>query len=261
MFSWWKNRRRRKLAAAPFSDAWTEILHRNVKHYAHLSPSEQDKLRDDLRILVAEKYWEGCGSMQIDDEVKVTIAAQAALLLLGFKDQYFDNVQSVLVYPDTYVAPDRKVTRAGVVVESQSSRFGEAWYRGPVILSWPGVLAGGRDETGSNNLVLHEFAHQLDMLNGDIVDGTPPLETQEQYERWQQVIHAEHSRLIHDCRSGRPTVLDCYGTMNIGEFFVVATECFFQAPIEMAQFHGELYDILRNYYKQDPATRRMKAEG
>jgi len=254
MFNWLKDRTRRRVLAKSFPDEWHEILARNVKHYAQLSDGRQAKLRDDLRILVAEKNWEGCGSMQIDDEVRVTIAAQAGLLLLGLQDQYFDTVRSILVYPDVYVAPDRKVTGAGVVVEGRSSRAGEAWYRGPVVLSWPGVLAGGRWQTGGNNLVLHEFAHQLDMLNGDIVDGTPPLETREQFERWQQVIHFEHERLIRDCRSARPTVLDCYGTMDIGEFFAVATESFFQQPQPVAEQHPDLYEILSDFYRQDPAS-------
>lgn len=255
MFSWFRNRRRRQLLAQPFPDAWADILASNVRQYARLDETEQAKLRDDLRVLAAEKNWEGCGSMQIDDEVKVTIAAQAALLVLGFEGEYFDSVLSVLVYPDAYVAPDRKVTGAGVVIEGPSSRYGEAWYRGPVVLSWPEVLAGGRREAGSNNLVLHEFAHQLDMLNGDIVDGTPPLQSPAQYERWQQVLHTEHQRLRRACRSRQPTVLDCYGAGEISEFFAVATECFFQLPSRLAVEHPDLYEILSGYYRQDPRRR------
>jgi Mlc titration factor MtfA (ptsG expression regulator) len=154
-----------------------------------------------------------------------------------------------------YVAPDRKVIGGGVVVEGRVGREGEAWSRGPVVLSWPGVLQGGRRELGTGNLVLHEFAHQLDMHNGDIVDGTPPLGNRAEYDRWQQVIQREYRRLVHDCERGAATLLDCYGTTDIGEFFAVATECFFQQPREMQQRHAELYEILSGFYRQDPAAR------
>lgn len=257
MFSWLKRRRRRQLLALAFPDHWAEILNRNVRHYSQLTEAERVKLRDDLRILVAEKSWEGCGGLAVTDEIKVTIAAQAALLTLGFQDEYFDMVLSVLVYPDAYAAPGHTITKGGLVLEGESHREGEAWYRGPVVLSWADALAGGRHQTNGDNLVLHEFAHQLDMQNGRVADGTPPLATREQYDRWRQVMHAEFERLRRDCRRGRPTVLDCYGTTNLGEFFAVGTECFIERPQDMKQEHPDLYDIFRDFYGQDPAARNF----
>ena len=254
-FSWLRRRRRRALLRGPFPDAWLETIRRNVHQYAGLAETEQATLRDTVRVLVAEKNWEGCGGLTMDDEIKVTVAAQASLLLLGLEDEYFDAVQSILVYPDAYVAPGHTLTKGGVVLEGDSHREGEAWYRGPVILSWADTLAGGRRRGGGNNLVLHEFAHQLDMQNGRVVDGTPPLSSQTEYDRWQQVLHAEYRRLEHDCRHGRPTLLDCYGVENLGEFFAVSTECFFEQPRAMQRVHPELYDILRGFYRQDPSTR------
>jgi Mlc titration factor MtfA (ptsG expression regulator) len=254
-FSWLKRRRRRRLLDQPFPEEWLEILSRNVLSYARLTQSEQAKLRDDLRILVAEKHWEGCGGLTMTDEIKVTISAQASLLLLGFQDEYFDMSPTVLVYPDAYVAPGRTITKGGVVLEGEAHREGEAWYRGPIILSWADALAGGRCQSGGDNLVLHEFAHQLDMQNGRIVDGTPPLATREQYRRWQEVMSAEFDRLDRDCRHGRPTLLDCYGATDPGEFFAVASECFFERPREMSRRHPSLYEILRDFYHQDPARR------
>jgi Mlc titration factor MtfA (ptsG expression regulator) len=255
VFSWFKKRRRRQLSAQRFPDAWLEILRRNVHHYARLPALEQAKLRRDLRILVAEKNWEGCGGLQMTDEVKVTVAAQASLLLLGFQDQYFDTVLSILVYPDTYVAPEQTVTAGGIVLEGESDRDGEAWYRGPVILSWPDALAGGRHERNGENLVLHEFAHQLDMENGRYADGTPPLNSRNQYDRWQAVMRAEYERLLDECRCGQSTLLDCYGTTNMSELFAVATECFFERPREMSRLLPQLYSLLRDFYRQDPAAR------
>lgn len=255
LFRWLKQKRRQGLLAQPFPEQWLAIVRRNVYHYRYLRPAEQAKLRDDLRILIAEKNWEGCRGFAMTDEVKVTIAAEASRLLLGFENQYFEMVQSILVYPDAYVAPDQEVLEAGVVLEGESSRAGEAWYRGPVILSWPDALASARHETDGDNLVLHEFAHQLDMQNGGVTDGIPPLESADQYRRWQEVMSDEYHRLIRDCRQGRPTLIDCYGTESMAEFFAVATECFFERPRSLLQRHARLYEVLSMFYRQDPASR------
>ena len=121
------------------------------------------------------------------------------------------------------------------------------------------ALAGARHQLRGNNLVLHEFAHQLDMQNGRLADGVPPMESTEQYRRWQEVTDAEYDRLVFDCRHGRPTLLDCYGTTNRAEFFAVTTECFFERPQEMIRRHPELYAVFREYYRQDPAAREADA--
>jgi Mlc titration factor MtfA (ptsG expression regulator) len=226
-----------------------------VRHYLHLSAAEQTKLQDDLRILVAEKNWEGCRGLMMTDEIKVTIAAQAAMLTLGFNDEHFDKIQSILVYPDAYIAEGHSITKGGLVLEGESNRLGEAWYRGPVVFSWADALAGGRDETDGHNLVIHEFAHQLDMLNGRVIDGTPNLATRGQFDRWQVVIEAAAMELGRDCAQGQRTLLDCYGTTNIGEFFAVSVECFFERPDAMQKRHADLYDIFREYFNQDHANR------
>ena len=260
-FQWFRDRRRRSILAEPFPEAWLRILDRNVYHYADLAPEERVKLQDDLRILYYEKNWEGCGGLALTDEIKVTIAAEASLLLLGFENQYFDMVLSILVYPDAYVAHGNEIVAGGLVVEGESDREGEAWYRGPVVLSWMDALAGARGESGGDNLVLHEFAHQLDMQNGRIADGTPPLESLEEYRRWEAVLRSEYDRLVVDCRRRRPTLIDCYGTTSPAEFFAVVTECFFEQPQGLSRRHPELYRIFRDYYRQDPAHRGGKYDG
>jgi MtfA peptidase len=257
---WLNDRRRRKLRMQPFPTAWEQILQNNVRVCAPLNEAEQSKLRSDMNVFVAEKNWEGCGGLVVTDEHKITIAAQACLLVLAFENEYFDLVQSILVYPDAYVAPSRSVTREGIVLEGDSAREGEAWYRGPVILSWSDVLAGGRRQSSGHNLVWHEFAHQLDMQNGRQVDGTPKLATVREYERWQQVIGEEFTHLEQDCRHGRRVLLDCYGATDLGEFFAVATECFFGRPRELAHEHPSLYGILRDFYRQDPAVRFYRSD-
>jgi Mlc titration factor MtfA (ptsG expression regulator) len=254
LFKWLTSRRRRKLLASAFPDAWLRYMRQNVALYALLSDAEQGKLRDDLRVFISEKNWEGCGGMAVSDEVKVTIAAQACLLLLAIEHDYFGRVRSILVYPSGYRSPSERHVQGGTIEESDEGRLGEAWYRGPVVLAWDSVLAGGRSLDDGRNVVLHEFAHQLDFLDG-LADGTPLLENDAQYRTWQKVMTEEYERLCRESAKGHATLLDEYGSTNEAEFFAVATECFFEKPRPMQRRHPLLYDVLRDYYKQDPAKR------
>jgi Mlc titration factor MtfA (ptsG expression regulator) len=258
LFTWLTNRRRRRLLSQPFPAAWAKYLHQNVAHHPYLSAAERAKLHDDLRLFIADKTWEGCGGLTMTDEIKVTIAAQACLLTLGLEGNCYGRVQTILVYPEGYQAPE-SAGPGGLIYQGQA-RLGEAHYRGPVVLSWAEVLDDGRHPRRGKNLVFHEFAHQLDMLDG-IIDGTPPLRDRAQYRRWQEVMTAEYRRLIDDAEHGRPTLLDEYGTVNEGEFFAVATECFFDRPVDMQRRHPRLYELLRDYFRQDPAQRCAGAEG
>ena len=248
--SWLQKRHRRRILATPMPAAWLLYLHQNVGVYALLSDTQRAQLNDDVRIFLAEKKWEGCGGLTITDEIKVTIAAQACLLLLGIEHDYFSSVETILVYPSPYRSPEGQVGPGGIVHED-ATRAGEAWYRGPVVLDWESVLAGGRNPRDGYNVVLHEFAHQLDFLDG-VLDGTPPLRDQEQYRQWQEVMTTEYARLVGAAQHGEPTVLDEYGATNPAEFFAVATECFFEKPAEMQGYHKRLYKVLREYYCQDP---------
>jgi hypothetical protein len=250
MLSWLKKRRRRRITRQPFPGEWTAYLERNVPDYALLAPAEQARLRDDLRILAAEKHWEGCGGLLLTDEMRVTISAWAALLVLGLEHDYYSRVKSILIYPRGFVGPE--TTDFGLI-GPPDARMGEAWYRGPVVLSWEDVRRARRH--GRGNVVLHEFAHQLDMLDR-VVDGTPPLDDRDQYRTWAEVMTAEYRRLVDDADAGGATVLDPYGTLNEGEFFAVATEAFFDQPLALEERHPKLYQLLRDYYRQDTAARR-----
>lgn len=254
VFSWLRQQRRRRLLAQPFPDAWLAHLDRNMALYALLTEAERAWLQDDLRVFISEKNWEGCGGLPITDEMRVTIAAHACLLLLGLEHDDFRRVRSVLVYPTTYRDPHGYPDRYGLVPEGDCSRLGEAWYRGPVVLAWDAVLADGRDPAQGRSVVLHEFAHQLDHLDG-LANGTPPLGSEEQYERWRGVMTAEYEKLVRDYQRGKATILDPYGTTNSAEFFAVATESFFTQPVPLRRRHPLLYQVLREFYGQDPAVR------
>jgi Mlc titration factor MtfA (ptsG expression regulator) len=253
LFSWLKRRRRRAILATPIPADWHNYLSGNVPLYRNLLPAEQAKLRDDLQVFVAEKHWEGCRGLELTDEMKVTIAANACLLVLGLPPDSLDHVRSVLVYPDTYVDPQPRQGPDGLITVGQA-RLGEA-ARGVVVLSWEEVLEEAHRPHRGQNVVLHEFAHQLDLRNG-ATTGTPPLEGRQAYARWKEVMTAEYQRLCTDAELGRPTLIDKYGTRNEAEFFAVVTECFFERPLPMAEHHSSLYELLSDYFHQDTAARR-----
>jgi MtfA peptidase len=248
-FPWSKNRQRQKILSERFPDAWTGYLTRNVRHYSFVQPREKIKIQAVVSVLVAEKNWEGGSGFIVTDEMKVTVAAQAAVLTLGLDEPYyFDRVRSIILYPAAFVHPKKFPGHdplMGVPIH------GEAWHPSPIILSWQDVFQSGQNATKGNNLVFHEFAHHLDGLNGDM-DGTPPLD-REQLPDWYRVTEAEYLRLVGNARRQEVSLLDYYGASNRTEFFAVAVECFFEQPHAMRQQHPELYGVLQNFFRQDPA--------
>lgn len=256
MLRWFRNRRRRLLLQEPFPADWQATLNQ-LEFYRLLTPDEQQHLQSDVRVFIAEKNWEGVHGLELTDEMRVRIAAHACYMILGLNLNCYDRTMSILVYPDAYSVPDQFAIQGGGMITGRSSRLGENWYRGPIILSWPDVLAAGQGHARTSNLVYHEFAHELDTLNGRNVDGTPVLESPELAHRWEGVMSRAYHRLCADCRMGRPTALDCYGTQNRGEFFAVATEAFFQQPVRTYRRQPEIYELLSAYYRQNPAARAL----
>ena len=254
IFGWFKARRRRDLQAAPFPDVWEEICRRNVAAWRTLSEDERARLRQLVQIFVSEKNWEGCGGLEITDEIRVTIAAEACLLLLELEHDYYPKVRSILVYPSTYLVPGATFADGGIQSEEGRAILGLAAHGGPVVLAWDETLHGSRNPQDGQNLVYHEFAHKLDMLDG-WVDGTPPLRSRAQAEAWQRVMTAEFERLRAATEEGQATLLDPYGATNPGEFFAVATEWFFEQALALKAEHPELYGVLLDHYRQDPARR------
>jgi hypothetical protein len=179
---------------------------------------------------------------------------------LGIEHDYFSRVLSILVYPFAFRTAGGGDDPDEFVHDRHVATLGQAWYRGPVILDWESVLAGGRNYQNGRSVVLHEFAHQLDFLDG-LADGTPPLHSEEAYRRWHRVMTDEYNRLIRESEKGHATLLDSYGTTNAAEFFAVATECFFEQGLKMERRHPQLYAVLRDYYNQDPAAWFAREKG
>jgi Mlc titration factor MtfA (ptsG expression regulator) len=255
MFSWLKRRARRRLLREPFPDQWRPHLER-VRLYTLLSPEDRRRLEDSLRIIIAEKHWEECGGMKISDEVKVVIAALASIPLLNLRHAYYRNVMSILVYPDTFKVPNQQLRGGGIVQEGSSATLGLASLQGPVVLAWDAVRRGNENAEDGRNVVLHEFAHKLDMLDR-FADGAPPLGSRQQYRAWARIMTEEFDGLKEQARKGRRTLLDKYGATNPAEFFAVATEHFFEQPRQMQRKHEPLYGLLVDYYRQDPAGRLL----
>lgn len=254
MLSFFRNRRRRRILAEPFPQAWFDILRRNVRIYALLAPQQQMRLRDDLRLFIAERYWEGCDGLKMTDAVRVTIAAHACILTMNLEDQrdWYRPVRTVLVYPESFFSASKRSGPGGVVSEGFANS-GEAWSNGPVVLSWADVLWGGRDAMDGRNVALHEFAHVLDMADG-LTNGTPPLPSRAAYARWHEVMTGEYQRLINDAEFGHATLLNVYGATNVAEFFAVTTEAFFERGKSMQSLHPALYLAMREFYRHDPAA-------
>jgi Mlc titration factor MtfA (ptsG expression regulator) len=257
VFHWFKRRRRKKLLAVPFPQSWEAIVRRNVAHDKWLDVEERRYLRDLVHVFVAEKSWEGCGGLVMTDEIRVTVAAQACLLILKLPDDLYRNVHSILVYPSTVAVPAPRPEAFGVPIRpirEIQPILGEAQLRGPVILVWDAVKRMGRHPESGHNVVYHEFAHKLDMLDGR-VDGTPPLAERCEIERWRRVCSREYLALRDRKARGQKSLLDAYGATNEAEFFAVVTEHFFDQPVALHGRHSELYDVLRAFYQQDPAAR------
>ena len=251
MLGWLRRRRRRRWQSERFPDAWIDILTHNVPFYGRLPTTMQHKVRAWTQVMVAEKHWEGCGGLSLGDEHRVTIAGHAARLTFGFEQEYFDEIDSILVYPSAYEARTQRVVGPGVVIEDRVGRIGEAWYRGPIIVSWSDVIAQGRPP--GRNVILHEFAHQLDMRNGRVADGVPVTRTRAEADRWQAVTSRDYARLVEACQQGHRGMLDCYGATSPAEFFAVATEAFFECPVEMAREWPEYFELLSQFYGQRPS--------
>ncbi|MEX0742468.1 MAG: M90 family metallopeptidase, partial [Phycisphaeraceae bacterium] len=243
IWKWWKNFKRRRILAEPFPEDLEHVLREHLPVYRTLSGEERAKIQNDSRILMAEKHWEGCGGLNLTDRMKVLIAAQAVLLILSLQHDYYRRVGSILVYPDTFIAPSKAEGPGGMVSESDVPAHGQAVSSGTVILAWTPIIEGAADPHDGRNVVFHEFAHKLDMLDG-FVDGTPPLANQRQYDAWTRIMTEHYEQLREDLKAGRRTLLDPYAATNPAEFFAVATECFFEIGSTLKRRHPDLYRLL-----------------
>jgi MtfA peptidase len=254
IFSWLKQRRRKHLRTRPFPKQWLTLIQRHIVFFPRLSGSDRAELLGHIQVFLAEKRFEGCAGFEITDEVRLTIAAQACLLLLHRQTDYFPRLLTILVYPLTYMVEEKRQIGEHLWEEGTVGRLGETGRRmGSLVLSWGAVKHGAADPADGKNVVLHEFAHQLDFEN-DAADGVPGLATREQQLAWAEVMRSEFASLRAADESGVPTLLDTYGATDPTEFFAVSVEAFFEQPRALRARHPNLYAQLQNYFQQDPVV-------
>jgi Mlc titration factor MtfA (ptsG expression regulator) len=253
VFGFFKRRRRRQLRAQPVPPTWRSILTRNLPVFRRLSPADQVELLGHVQVFLAEKRFEGCGGLELTDEMRLTIAAQACLLLLHRETDYYPQLSTILVYPSTYLAHAERHLEGPVWEEGEEYRLGHTTPRlGVLVLAWDAANWGASNPSDGQNVVLHEFAHQLDFEDYS-TDGAPALATRAEYLDWARVMSSEFQALRIAEETGTPTVLDPYGATNPAEFFAVATEAFFERPAQLRARHPELYAELGKFFRQDPA--------
>ena len=255
ILGWWRRRRRRRLTATPWPEAWEGFVREAVWPFDQLTADQRAAIRETVRVLVAEKRWEGCAGFVVTDRVRVAIAAQVGWMMLGRHPFYFDAVRSILVYPDAFSMPRATPVGWDLHIHEREELHGVAQARDAVALSWTEVAAAGRSAHDGHHLVVHEFAHQLDMLGGSDIEGTPPMESAAQREEWDDVIDASFERLRRVCRRDRHPLLDCYGATERSEFFAVASEVFFQRPTDLAREWPDLHRVLATFYRLRPTYR------
>jgi len=258
--SWLTRQRRKRLAERPIPPEWLPIVEGSVPYYRLLTADERRELLGLTQIFVFEKQFEGVGGLEMTDAVRVAIASQACLLLLNRETDVYPALRSVIVYPEEYVAPVVDHHEDGTVSEGDDVRSGESWGRGAVVLSWDDVVFAASDEADGENIVLHEFAHQLDEETGDS-DGLPALPDPTMHADWARVLGHEYETLVASVEGGREVFLDDYAAESPAEFFAVATEFFFEIPVGLRAEHPDLYEQLTLYYRQDPAARVERATG
>lgn len=246
----WPRWRRQRLLTKPVAADWLALLDTRLPVFARLQADEQRQLLDLVRLFLAEKKFHGCAGQQITDEVRVLIAAQACLLLLNRRTAVFPRLQHILVYPAAFTKEQEELNEDGTVSLVQTDMLGESWHYGKVILSWDDIEYGLANFGDGENVVLHEFAHQLDAESGS-EDGTPPLRHNDS-RVWAAVMQREFAALTRAAENEEETVMDPYGASDPVEFFAVATETFFELPALMYDWHPQLFAELQRFYCVDP---------
>ena len=259
---WRRARRRERLGGRPFPREWEAVLRERLPYLHYLPASLQADLRRHVLVFLDEKRFVGCHDLVVTDEMRVIVAAQACLLLLGHGGGYFPKLRQILLYPEAFIVDRDRTDGMGLVTRERRVLSGESWAHGQVILSWPDVLAGAANPVDGRNVVIHEFAHQFDQEKG-FANGAPFLARRSnetpaaRQARWASVLQGEYDQLRRRAFAGLlgPTpLLDPYAASEPAEFFAVASEVFFEQPLDMAAEHAALYAELADFYRLDPAS-------
>ncbi len=249
----WTRWRRSRLRAGVFPAAWRGILRQRVPLYACLPADLQLRLRQDMLVFLAEKPFLGCAGLQITDDMRVMVAAFACMPLLGARRDYYPELQRILLYPGAFVAREHQVGVDGVHSEVARGLAGQSWSQGQVLLSWSDVQQGAANPADGSNVVIHEFAHQLDQAKG-YANGAPLLKNRQAYRCWSAVMQAAFDALRQRLEIGQEGLIGAYAATDPAEFFAVCSELFFERAAELAALHPQLFSELRTYYRINPLS-------
>ena len=247
---WSKRQARTRLLAAPLTADQRAIIAAQVPLLQKLPESLRAPLEGKINLFLRQISFVGCDGLEVTDEMRLSIAAQACLLVVN-NDAWYSNLRTILVYPGAFRSV-RKERHGYVVTERKTVRTGESWPRGPVILSWADSRQGAMHDADGHNVVLHEFAHQLDDLSGQ-TDGAPVLARGQSFDEWRRVFVGAFKRHVDNVENGRKTVIDAYGAEGIQEFFAVTVEEFFERPHALQRAEPEVYAQLSELFRLDPA--------
>ena len=242
------------MRSRPFPEEWRAIIAGNLPFFSRLTAADQEELLGHVQVFLAEKRFEGCGGLKLSDEIRLTIATQACLLLLHRKTDYYPRLLTILVYPAGFVVERDEPVDDVIWEEGREGRLGEtAPQMRSLVLAWDAARYGALDPSDGKNVILHEFAHQLD-FEDFVADGVPALGSRNDKRSWAEVMAMEFAALRAADDTGIPTLLDSYGANNPAEFFAVATEAFFERPLALRQRRPQLFAELQRFYRQDPTA-------
>jgi Mlc titration factor MtfA (ptsG expression regulator) len=248
---YWREHQRTKIKSQPFKKQWRKIIQQRMPYFREMPADLQLQLKQHIQVFLAEKNFIGCNGVKITDEIKITVAAQACLLLLNRKTDYYPRLNTILVYPRAFIKEQESMHSDGVLHTKKMALAGESWGFGKVVLSWQDTLEGAKIPDDGRNVVIHEFAHQLDQENGQ-ANGAPILDKGQNYKCWSEVFSSQFEQLKKQAKTGKPLLFDYYGATDPAEFFAVASEVFFEKAIKFHDEYPILYRQLKQYYKVDP---------
>jgi len=235
-----------------FPEEWTGYLKNNLPLYRKLPEELRQKLHRKTARLIRQVWFEGCGGLELTNEIILTIAAQACMLIMNREGSIYPGLKSILVYPSTFIATHKSAGPGGMIIEETVPSLGESWENGTVILAWDAVTNGATNIRDGHNVTFHEFAHQLDQVDGRS-DGIPTLRmNREDLKTWCHFSKESFAELIDAAERGQRSLFDHYGATNPAEFFAVATETFFEKPRQFSKKEPELYRAFVSYFKLDP---------
>ncbi len=248
---YWLEYQRDKIRNQPFKKQWRKIIQQRMPYFRQMPADLQLQLKQHIQVFLAEKEFVGCNGIKITDEIRITVAAQACLLLLNRQTNYYPKLHTILVYPSAFIKEQQSINADGTQQVKRMALAGESWEFGKVVLSWQDTLEGAQIPDDGRNVVIHEFAHQLDQENGK-ANGAPILAKRQSYQSWSTVFLAQFELLQKQARTGSTSLFDYYGATNPAEFFAVASEVFFEQSKQLFHEHPKLYQQLTGYYQVDP---------